>query len=226
MALRQTTQLTQNRGNRRTVAPTIEPITLSELKTHLRIVSDAEDLYLSSLIQEAVEEIEDATGLAILTQSWKLTLDRWPVNSEKWWDGEREGHINEIYAGGKNADVQLPRYPLITVDSVTVYDDAGTSAAVVIADTFDVDTSFIRGRLSLKSGSVWPVALRANAAIEIVYTAGHGATTVEVPSPIKRAVRQLAAYMYAHRGDGCDVKDAYTASGAGSILSRYRDVEV
>lgn len=228
MPLRQTRKLHDYRGNRLQVAPAAEPITRDELKTHLRLTfaTAAEDSYLDDLITEARQEIEDATGLAFITQEWLLTIDRWPVTNEKWWDGEREAHINTIYEGSKWAHVELPRYPLLTVDSVTVYDEAGNSTAVTVASTFDIDTSFLRGRLTLQQGAVWPIALRSSAAIEVAYTSGYGAAATAVPAPLKRAVRQMAAYMYRHRGDNCEPGDALHASGALAILDRYRVVEV
>ena len=228
MALRNARMLHDFRGNRLQTAPTVEPITLAELKTHLRLSGTDEDDYLTSLIEEVRQEAEDQTGLAFITQEWLLTLDRWPAAREEWWDGEREAHIDVIYGGDRHnyASVALPRYPLETVDTVNVYGEDGTPTAVTIASTFDVDTQSLRGRLTIKRGATWPIALRANNAIEIAYTAGYGAAATAVPSPIKRALRQWAAYAYENRGDGCTVDDAYTASGAKSILNRYRDIGV
>jgi len=226
MALRQTARFINPHGNRLQTAPEVEPVTLTELKTHLRVSNDDEDAYLAQILLDAVQEIEDATGLALITQTWKLTLDRWPMSQEQWWDGVVEAHVDVIYSGARWATVTLPRYPLQSVDTVTVYDEGGSSTVVTIANVFDIDTSFLRGRMTLKQGATWPVALRSNAAIEIDYTSGYGAAPTAVPAPLKRAVRQMAAYMYQHRGDGCDPKDAYKASGADTILNRYRDARI
>lgn len=226
MALRPAPHLHQYRGNRLQTAPTVEPVTLSELKTHLRLTNEAEDSFLSELIGEARQEIEDLYGIAFNTQAWKLTLDHWPMAGEKWWDGMREGHIDEIYAGARHAAVTLPRYPLLSVDTVTVYDEDSNSSTVTIATTFDIDTSQLRGRMALQRGATWPIALRSVGAIEIDYSAGYGASASDVPAPLKRAVRQLAGYLYEHRGDGCEPGDAIRKSGAKTILDRYRVVEV
>lgn len=166
------------------------------------------------------------TGIAFITQEWKLTIDRWPAAGEKWWDDEVEAHVLTIYEGAQYRSLTLPRYPLISVDTITVYDEAGTSAVVTVADVFDVDISFMRGRLTLKRGAVWPVALRASGAIEIDYLSGYGAAETAVPAPLKQAVRQMEAYMYKHWGDGCEPKDAFAQSGAKAILDRYRVVTV
>jgi hypothetical protein len=228
MALRQTRRLHDTRGNRLQTAPAVEPITLAELKTHLRISGSSEDDYLTSLISEARQEAEDQTGLAFITQVWLLSLDRWPGAREEWWDGEREAHINVIYGGSRAAhgSVTLPRYPLSLVNTINVYNDAGDATAVTIADVFSIDTQSLRGRLTIRSGATWPIALRDSNAIEINYTAGYGDTATDVPAPIKRALRNMAAYAYEHRGDGCEPGDAFTASGAKSIFDRYRDIGV
>jgi hypothetical protein len=116
------------------------------------------------------------------------------------------------------ASVELPRWPLTSITSVTVYDEDSNAVVVTVADTFDVDTYRLPGRVTLKRGAVWPVALRANNAIQIVYVSGH-ANAAAVPAPMKRAVKQLAAYLYAHRGDDCDPADAWSKSGAESTLN-------
>lgn len=225
MALRNTVRLHDPRGNRLGAGPAVEPVTLTELKTHLRIVGTDEDTYLTQLIIDARQELEDTTGLAFITQNWILTLDRWPRSNERWWDGVRQGAIGDIYGDVQPVSLELPRYPLISVDVVTVYDEDSNDTVVTIANTFDVDVSFLRGRLTLQRGATWPVALRANDAIVINYTSGYGASAANVPAPLKRAIRNMAAYMYEHRGD-CNGEDAYLTSGAKDIMDRYRAVDL
>ena len=60
----------------RTVAPEAEPVTLSEAKQPLRIDHDSEDALLEGLLRAAREEVEASCGLALVAQSWRLTLDR------------------------------------------------------------------------------------------------------------------------------------------------------
>jgi uncharacterized phiE125 gp8 family phage protein len=76
--------------------------------------------------------------------------------------------------------------------------------------------------MTTKSGQAWPTgALRALNAIEIVYVAGYGASSASVPASLVGAVRLLAAYLYAHRGDGCEADMALIASGAFAAASMY-----
>lgn len=222
MSLRHTAKFYQDRGNRITEHPRIEPVSVTEMQEHLRIDDDGDNFFLVSAIEEAREEIETLTGLALITQTWQLTIDRWPAGQEPWWDGVRQGHINQLTAANALRSLELPRYPLQSITSVTVYDEDSTPSAVVVADTFDVDTQQVPGRLTLKSGATWPVAMRASNAIEIVYVSGYGLTAIDVPSAIKRAIKNIVAYLYNHRGDGCGMGDAIAASGASGTIDRYK----
>ena len=67
--------------------------------------------------------------------------------------------------------------------------------------------------------------MRANNAIQIIYVAGY-ANAAAVPSTMKRAVKQLAAFLYAHRGDDCDPSQAYVDSGAEAIMAQFKVMRV
>lgn len=224
MSLRAPIQLYNDRGNVIVTAPAAEPITASELRDHMIVdATTLPDGAANTLIAEARQSIEDMTGLAFINQTWRLSIDRWPQGREEWWDGTREGHISQLYGPGSSGRfVILPRYPLSSVTSITTYDEASNATSVTVANVFDVNTQRVPGRIVLKSGQTWPIALRPTNAVEIVYVAGYGASSTNVPAPLKRAIKQLAAYMYSHRGDACDVGDAYHESGAAKTLGIYR----
>lgn len=222
MTLRSAVRLYQDRGSALVTGPGTEPVTAAELRSHLIVDStQLPDADANALITDARTEIENRLNLAMIAQSWRLSLDYWPGGTEDWWDGVREASINSIYVKNSMGSVELPRWPLASVTSITVYDEDSNATTVTIADTFDVDTYRTPGRLTLKRGAVWPVALRANNAIQIVYSAGY-ANAAAVPPPIKRAVKELAAYLYSHRGDECDPTDAWSKSGAESTLNVYK----
>lgn len=58
--------------------PAGEPLTLAEVKAHLRLDGSAEDGLLSGLIAAARTHLERETGLALMTGSFRLYLDDWP----------------------------------------------------------------------------------------------------------------------------------------------------
>jgi uncharacterized phiE125 gp8 family phage protein len=226
MSLRASVPLYQFRGSVLTVAPATEPVTAAELRTHLRTdATELPDAEANALITDARTEIENMTGLAFISQSWRLSIDRWPAGGEAWWDGVREMSITELYNSNTLQSLVLPRWPLVSITSVTVYDEDSNASTVTVNDVFDVDIYQTPGRITLKRGQTWPVALRANDAIQVIYVAGH-ANAAAVPSTMKRAVKQLAAFLYSHRGDDCDPKDAYDASGAAGIMAQYKPMKV
>jgi len=226
MSLRPAVSLYQQRGSVLITAPGSEPVTAAELRTHLRTDStELPDAEANALITDARTEIENMTGLAFITQSWRLSLDRWPAGGEAWWDGVREMSITELYRTSTIQSVVLPRWPLASITSITTFDENSNSTSVTTANVFDVDIYQTPGRITLKRGQTWPVALRANNAIQIIYVAGY-ANAASVPSPMKRAIKQLAAFLYSNRGDDCDPKDAYDASGAAGIIAQYKVARV
>ena len=64
-----------------TSGPAQEPLTLADLKAHLRIDSNAEDVLLGSLLLTSRLHIEAALDIALITQTWMLVLDRWPAGA-------------------------------------------------------------------------------------------------------------------------------------------------
>jgi len=226
MSIRTAVPLYQQRGSVLVTAPATEPVTASELRIHLRTDStELPDAEANSLLAEARSHIENQTGFAFISQTWRLAIDRWPAGGEAWWDGVREMSITELYRSNSLQSVTPPRWPLASITSITTYDEASNSTSVTTANVFDVDTYRTPGRLTLKRGQTWPVALRASNAIEIVYVAGY-ANAAAVPAMMKRAVKQLAAFLYSNRGDDCDPADAYHKSGAAGIMDQFRAIKI
>ena len=159
--------------------PASEPVTLAEAKAHLRVVTTDEDSYIQGLIALARTAAEEATGRAFLTQSWRLRLDAWP-------------NAQRVPA------VALPRPPLRDISAVRIYDSAG-AAEVWDAANYDVDTIASPGRLLRKPGAVWPVPGRFGAGIEIDFEAGYGATSADVPAPLRHAILLHIAHLYENR---------------------------
>jgi len=224
MSLRAADRIAYYRGSVIETAPTVEPVTLSEIKAVLVVDGTADDTVLTDMIVDAREFVEHISGIALVTQSWRLSLDRWPDGGTPWWDGVKQTAISELH--GRNQSLELPVWPLQTVDTVTVFGDDNVAVTVNIAQIFDVDTYSNPGRLTLRTGSTWPIALRNSNAIQVQYTSGYGATASTVPGPLKRAIKALVGYMYSHRGDGCDAGDAYQESGAASLVGRYKVVRI
>jgi hypothetical protein len=219
--LRNVRTFNQYRGHRRIDGPEIEPVTLCEIKEQLRISGTSEDSLLAMYVAASREQIEEMTGLALITQQFRLTLDKFPNGLRTWWDGQQTGAIGEIEGANSFNAIQLPRYRLQSVDAMRVYSIDGAPTTVSLS-SFVIDTEQQPGRIILRSNSTWPVALQSANSIEIDYTAGFGDTGASVPYALKLAVMQMAASLYQHRGDECTVADAFRISGAHSIVQSYR----
>lgn len=205
-------------------APATEPITVAELRAHLRDVPDADGV-LTQLIKDAREYVEEATGLALISQERRLVMDYWPLEKRGtdglgWWDGVQEGAL----IGSAKRAVELPRAPLLSVDAVKTYDSANASSTFPDASYY-VDTASKPGRLALTIGATWPVPTRPVAGVEIDYTAGWP-DAASVPAPLKRAILLIAAHWYENRElvdyDG----PSKVPMQAGRILRKYRIIKL
>lgn len=225
--LRGSHRLTQQKGHRVQTGPASEPISLSEVRALLRNPPTTDNDFITTCITQARLIFEAVTGIACIDQTWKLTLDHWPNYNQVWAPGYHNTAVTEIYDyGSHKTAVKLPRRPLQSVDSVSVYDSGDNETVVSVSDVFFVDTASLPGRLCLRFGQTWPVVLRRYNGIEITYTAGFGSSADDVPESIKRAIQQVAAFLYMHRGEGCDPADAVVRSGALTLAAEYTDVRL
>ncbi|MGB7260315.1 MAG: head-tail connector protein [Pseudolabrys sp.] len=165
-------------------APAVEPLSLAEAKAFLRVDNSDEDGVIGALIAGSRIHIEAQTRRALIAQSWRLSLDSWPL------------------------DGRLPvrPAPLRSLTAARVYDAEGV--------THDIDTQAFVLDLASSALAFAPWALpapgRIAGGIELDITAGYGDAAVDVPEPLRQALRLLVAHWYENRG--------LVASGAVSAL--------
>lgn len=158
-----------------TSGPALEPVTVAEAKAHLRIDGTSEDTLIASLVLTSRLHVEAALGLALITQSWRMLMDRWPLHR----------------------DIELPLRPLQSIDAVRVWPETG-AAVVIDEDDYLADAASAPPRL-VRTGVVWCQPGRAANGIEIDFTAGYGDAASDVPEPIRQAVLLLVAHWYERR---------------------------
>jgi uncharacterized phiE125 gp8 family phage protein len=162
-------------------AATQEPVTLEELKRQLRVTSDDDDEEIKAFGGAAREEVEDATGRVLVTQTWDMHLDEFP--------------------DGSDTPIEIPLPPCQSVTSVTYYDSSnvlqtwGTAYYVK-----DYASKVRKARIFPASGQSWPSTYDRPSAVTVRFVAGYGAPTV-VPQRLKQAIRVLASTYYEHRED-------------------------
>jgi len=186
-------------GNARwkvTTAPSVEPVTVPELKLFARIDHDDEDTILDNFIKAAREATEIYLRKALITQTITLYLDEWHSSS-----------------------LELPRPPLLSVTSISLLDESGTETTYS-SDNYYIDTSEDFGRIIIKQNATPPYnSDRYHAGYKIVYTAGYGQAASDVPESIRQCIMLWATSIYENRAFTKDPPPE-----AVEMLSRYRAV--
>ncbi len=183
-----------------TTPPTVEPITLAEAKTHLRITHSDDDTYISTLMIAARRLVEARTGLRLLQQGWSVFLDCWPA------DGV----------------IDLPLTPVSAIVDIITYGDLDTPATIDAAHYF-LDATSNPNRVVFRQGRNPANPGRRAKGIEIKVLAGFGATAVAVPQELKQAALLITAHWFSKRGEG---DDGVLPMAVLELLSPYRKMRL
>src|SRR5262245_425152 len=170
---------------RRIVAPTVEPLTLAEVKEHLRVDHNASDSIIEAYIAAATSYVDGEFGVlgrALVTQTWELVIDHFPVH-----------------------EIKIPLPPLQSVTSIK-YDDPDGFEQTLATDQYYVDDASEPAWVVPVVGG-WPTAvLQAVNSVRIRYVAGYDPTTDSppdlagnVPQAIKQAMLLLIGNFHEHR---------------------------
>lgn len=159
-----------------TSGPSVEPITLDEAKSFLRVDGNDEDTLISSLITAARIHVEVSLSQGLITQSWSYLVDSWPATRE----------------------LTLTMKPIQSIAEIVTYNqnDVATTYA---ADNYDVDILSDRARIFIKNASVPPAPGRYANGIEIKMVVGYGSLASDVPEPIRQALRLLVTHWFENR---------------------------
>lgn len=177
--------------------PATEPVSLADVKAHLRVDGTAEDDLLAAAIVAARTHVEAETRRQLIAQSWRVYLDEWPAGRT----------------------IELPLAPLISVESVTLYDIVG-AAQVLDPEAYRVDAARLPPRIV---AGLRPQAALYDNGIEIDVTAGYGVTSLAVPAPLRQAILMLVAHWFEHRGAvGFDQAGDVAPLGVEALIAPYR----
>lgn len=177
--------------------PAVEPVTLAEVKAHLRLETNDEDGLLGGLVRAARVHLETETGLCLILRALRLYLDDWP-----------DGRV-----------IQIARGPVQTIETVTVYDALGAPVELDVAG-YVLDGTARPARLVLP---VRQASERAINGIEIDFAAGFGESGADVPDTLKRALLLHVATMYELRGVlSLDEQPGAMPQGYDRLVAPYR----
>lgn len=166
----------------RTVGPAFEPITLEEAREHIGAGTSPDlDALLAARIVAARERFEEATGRALIDQTWVLRLASFPY------------------------EITLPRAPLIAVSSIGYLDTAG-QAQVLDPSVYSVygvglHRPLGHGKVRPAYGQAWPSTYPVPEAVTITFRAG-AADRGTVPEPVRQELLRMVAWLFANRESG------------------------
>jgi len=216
---------------------TSEPVTLTEAKDYCRIDDANSDVRITSLISAARRNIENETGLALLTQTWVGVLDRYPdtpapdykrgltggysngfANQSSWWDGMRQGAVSMFGSVGM---IEIGKRPFQSVDSIKIR-GIDTTFSTVSSSSYYVETSGLQGRIGRVPGASWDIQGVALDGIEIQFKCGYGDAASAVPDDLKLAIQMLVLHWYESREAVTDGRFGLTSRHLASILQPYK----
>lgn len=176
----------------RITGPAEEPVSLEEAMAFLRVDNADEAPLIESMIQTARELVENYTGRALFTQTFKLVMDDWPEE-----EARTRIHYYEILSNYRRY-IALDRSPLASVESVKYYPASGAAQATLSAATYTALTGQMPGLVFLNSTETWPDLYDRPDAVEVNFTAGAAAVDA-VPGVLRSAVLLALHNLYENR---------------------------
>jgi uncharacterized phiE125 gp8 family phage protein len=190
-------------------APTVEPVTLDEVKRHIRVDVDNtdDDDYLETLITASRQRVEVITWRKLITQTWYAYPRDWP-----------SGNYIELPFGNLQS---VTSATIDGVNGIKYLDDDGDEAAWN-SDEYIVGTDYQKGRITLGNGYTWPnETLYPSNPIEIEFLCGYG-LAADVPGQIKHAMKIILGEMFENR-EASVVGTIYASiDTVNDLLSDYR----
>ncbi len=159
-----------------TTAPTSEPLTLAEAKTHLRVDADIteDDALISSLIVAARQAAETHTRRQLVNATYTLYLDWLPQ------------------------EIRLERPPVSSITYIKYIDTDGTQQTLSSA-VYQTDLYGEPARIHRAYMQIWPITRQQMNAVEVKFVCGYGSTAASVPDGIKAAMKLMIGNWYENR---------------------------
>jgi len=184
-------------------APTTEPISVADAKKQLELATSytAHDQHLAMLITAARQYVETHTGLAICTQTWDYSFDRWPSTNEP---------------------IYLPRSPVASVTHVKYYDGDGNQQTWSSAQ-YVVSTGRNPATIRLAYGYSWPSYRVQPESLSIRMVCGYGASNTSAPAAVRQALLLLVSHWFEQRTpEVVGTTTANVSHALDALLMQYR----
>jgi uncharacterized phiE125 gp8 family phage protein len=173
----------------RTVDPAVFPVTLELVETSLNIPSGTDTDLINLYIGAATDALEADTDRAIISQTWKYTLDKFP------------GAYNDY-------TFFIPKGTTISVTSYKYIDVDGNQQTLVDGTDYEITQTGDQARI-IPIGSYPDTITTENEVVELIVVSGIGTTTSDSPDWVQNAIILKVKGLY----DDCfeKYKDAYNS---------------
>lgn len=159
-----------------TTAPLIEPVSTIDAAKHCNVTTHDDDAYLCDLVTAARMSLEEVCWSSFITQTWQY-----------WWNG----FATRIF---------IPRPPLQSVVFVK-YTDSNGDLQTVDSSVYEISSNLQFWFVGLQFGQSWPSPRGHRDDVTIEVISGFGDTALDVPMPLRQAIKLLVGDMYRNRGD-------------------------
>ena len=174
----------------------------AEMEAHARLHGQPAEQY-QPYVRAAQAYVETITGRKLVTQTWRMYLDAWPLSDR----------------------IKMPFGQLQSVTHVKYTDSAGVERTFD-ADRWEISISRDPGLLALSYSQIWPTpTLRVLDPIEIQFVCGW-TTAADVPYDLRAAILLMAGHLYLNResvivGDSAAVQSHMLQQGFSSLVINW-----
>lgn len=155
-----------------TIAPTVEPVSVSDIKLQLRVDDDAEEDLIDSLIQTARVWVEEYTGVRLMSQTVTLYIDdAFPLSR-----------------------FRLRVSPVQSISSVKYYDDDDVLQTLA-SNTYRFGNAIVP---RIEPVDSWPSAKCRLDAVQIEMVVGY-TTSAAIPDQFKQAIKLIVGDLWLNR---------------------------
>jgi hypothetical protein len=207
-----------------TSPPASEPVTVTQLKNHLRIpstVTNEDTTVLPMLITSARSLFEAWTGRGFVTQTYTLTLDDWANWRNYWQYYSAVGIFPSSFAVDNwlTKPLLMPVNPVQSVNSITYIDTNGNTQTLP-TNEYVVDSTREPARLMLLNFPSLDYDTLPR--IQISFTAGYSS----IPVDLQHGILMLAADFYRQREASSEWTLREVPFGLRHLVNKYRVFEV
>jgi hypothetical protein len=200
------------------VEPGIEPVSLGQMKTYLRVDPGfmTDDIMIGGLITAARRWAEEYCQRRFVYQTLRLLMDFFPGYIDLKLAGEK---VSSPFVSGSNAvlvgiryAIQLPCPKVRAVVNFQYQDQNGNPTQLINNETFFEDLASQPARLTPPFGQMWPVARVITNAVTVDYVTGYGGPATVSVAAASQAVTGVTFYQE-------DVGLPISIPGAGPLVN-------